>query len=142
MLEIVGIAKNGLFKLPPKEEELLMNFLLDCDGKFVRAQWTKVGSYRTSKQLRTHFGLAVIRIRQAMIDQGITVCGVTPNKDMIHEILSLSCGGVGPLGESKRLSQMTIDEAIKFFENIRDWAATQLHCVIPDPNPNWRSTGQ
>lgn len=142
MLETTGIAKGGLYKLDPKQDELLTSFLIDCDGQFVRTKWTKVGSYRTSKQLRTHFGLAIARIRQAMIDQGITVCGVTPNKDMIHEILSLSCGGVGPLGETKRLSQMTIDEACKFFENIRDWAATQLHCVIPEPNPEWRKAGQ
>lgn len=142
MLTTIGIAKNGLYKLAPNEDELLTNWLIDCDGKFVKATWVKVGKSRTSKQLKTHFGLAVAKIRQAMIDKGQSICGVTPNKLMIHEILTMSCGGVGPLGESKRLSQMTIDEAMKFFENIRDWAATQLHCVIPDPDPNWRSTGQ
>ena len=138
MLTTTGIAKNGRYKLAPNEDELLTNWLIDCDGKFIRARWEKVGKSRTSKQLKTHFGLAVSKIRQAMIEQGIAVCGVIPNKDMIHEILSLSCGGVGPGGEMKRLSNMTTDEAFHFFENIQDWAATQLHCVIPAPDPQWK----
>jgi len=139
MLATVGIAKDGCYKLPPNEDELLTNWLIDCDEHFVRAQWTRVGKPKTSKQLKTHFGLAVAKIRQAMIDHGQAICGVTPNQKMIHEILSMSCGGVGPLGEMKRLSNMTSDEAFHFFENIRDWAAEPpLCCVIPDPNPNWR----
>lgn len=139
MLETIGVAKNGKYVLPPNEEELHTNWLIDCDGKFVRARWSRVGKPKTAKQLKTHFGLAVAKVRQAMIDQGETICGVMPNKKMIHEILSMSCGGVGPLGESKRLSQMTSDEAFHFFENIRDWVARELHVVIPDPDPDWRT---
>ncbi|NIV68947.1 MAG: hypothetical protein GWN41_02250 [Phycisphaerae bacterium] len=77
-----------------------------------------------------------------MIDKGWSICGIAPNKQMIHEILLKSCGGVGELGQSKRLSEMTTTEAAQFFENIRDWAATQLGIVIPDPNPNWRIAGK
>ena len=137
MLETIGIAKSGHYKLLAPNDDLLTNWLIDCDGKFVRARWSKVGKPKTSKQLKTHFGLAVAKIRKAMIAQGITVLGIVPNKTMIHEILSESCGGVGPLGEMKRLSNMKSDEAWQFFENIRDFAATQLHCVIPDPDPEW-----
>ena len=77
-------------------------------------------------------------IRQQMIDLGWSICGVAPSKDMIHEILTKCCGGVGPLGQTVRLSEQTIDQAMKFFENIRDWAATELHLVIPDPRKDWK----
>lgn len=138
MLETIGVATKGRYKLAPNGEELLMHFLIDCDGKYVKARWSRVGKPKTNKQLKTHFGLAVAKIRNAMIEQGIAICGVTPNKTMIHEILTMSCGGVGPLGEKKRLSQMTSNEAFHFFENVLDWAATQLGIVIPDPDPLWK----
>jgi len=139
MLEIIGVSSEGTLKYQPNTEEVLTHWLIDCDKKFVKVRLSKVGKPRTGKQLKTHFGLAVAKIRQAMIAQGTTVCGVVPNKTMIHEILSECCGGVGPLGEKKRLSQMTSDEAHQFFENIRDFAATQLRCVVPDPDPNWKN---
>jgi hypothetical protein len=138
MLELIGQAKNGHWILPPNAEQLFTRLLLDCENNFIRGQFSKVGPHKTYKQVRTHFGLAVTLIREAMVEKGWALCGVSPNKEMIHEILLKSCGGVGPLGEMKRLSEMTTDEASKFFENIRDWAATQLGVYIPDPDPNWK----
>jgi len=42
------------------------------------------------------------------------------------------------MGETLRVSQMTIDQMMQFFENVRDWAATQLNVYIPDPRPDWK----
>ena len=142
MIETVGVATKGRYILPPNDEELHTNFLIDCDGHFVRAKWSKVGKPKTNKQVRTHFGLAIAKVRQAMMDKGETICGMMPDKIMIHRMLLMLCGGVGPLGEAKTLSQMTSDEACLFFEKIRDWAATYfgrvgIKCVIPDPDPGW-----
>ena len=85
-----------------------------------------------------HFGLAVEMIRQRMSDDGIAIEGVPPSKDMIHQILTRKCAGVGPLGGTVRLSEMDTKQSAQFFENIRDWAATNLHLVIPDPDTNWK----
>ena len=139
MLETIGVAKNGRYVLPPMNAELHMRWLSDCEGSFVKAKWTKVGKPKTQKQLGVHFGLAVEIVRQVMIDKGYGICGIPPNKQMVHEILSKSCGGVGPLGESVRLSEMTSDQASKYFENIRDWAAKELNVYILDPDPNWKT---
>ena len=143
MLDTIGVAKNGRLVYPPKEDELFTNWLIDCDGKFVRARYSKVGKPKTDKQLKTHFGLAVAKIRQAMEKHGFTICGILPNKTMIHEILTECCGGVGPLGQKKRLSQMTSDEAYHYFENIRDFAAQskRFPCVIQDPDPKLAKQG-
>jgi len=138
MLELIGVAKNGRWILPPNAEQLYTQLLKESEGKFVKGQFNRVGKQKSQKQLGTHFGLAVAMIRQAMIDKGWAVCGIAPNKTMIHEILLKSCGGVGELGATKRLSEMTTTEASKFFENIRDWSAHELHIVIPDPDPNWK----
>ena len=139
MIQFTGQAINGCLILPPNSELLRGQWLRDCEGKYVTERLSRSGPQKTSNQVRAHWGLAVTMIRERMIELGWSVCGVAPNKEMIHEILMKACGGVGDLGANLRLSEMTIDQAMKFFENIRDWAATQLHPVIPDPDKNWRS---
>lgn len=139
MLELIGVAKNGKLKFQKNGEELLTRLLLESEGKFVKCRFLRVGKNKTHRQVKTHFGLAVTIIRETMIEKGWSICGIAPNKEMIHEILLKSCGGVGELGQTKRLSEMTTTEASQFFENIRDWAATQLGINIPDPDPNWKN---
>ena len=68
----------------------------------------------------------------------VGICNVPANKTMVYDILKKACGGVGDMGETLGLSEMKIDQAAKFFENCRDWAATELQLVIPDPDPNWK----
>jgi hypothetical protein len=108
------------------------------DGKPVRAEFTKEASLKSWSQVKMHFGLAVETIRRAMEDNGWTIAGVVPNKDMVHQILTKCCSGVGTFGEMVRLSEQDPKECVKFFENIRLWAWENLHVIIPDPDPNWR----
>ena len=139
MIEFHGQSLNGTLQFPKVQEELRMRLLTEWSGKSITERLYRSGPQKTSNQVRAHWGLAVTMIRERMIELGCSVCGVAPNKEMIHEILLKACGGVGDLGANLRLSEMTIDQAMKFFENIRDWAATQLHLVIPDPDKNWRT---
>lgn len=138
MFEIHGQVKNGRLTFHPTSEELYMRVLSDLEGKSVILRLYRKGPAKTTKQAGAHFGLAVAMIRERMIEMGWAVCGVAPNKEMVHEILLRACGGVGEMGESLRFSQMTIDQASKFFENVRDWAASELNLVIPDPDPEWK----
>lgn len=125
-------------RFPPAQEQLRMRWLIDCSGKSVCERLHINGRAKTSNQVKAYFGLAVTMIRQQMIDLGYGIFGAEPSKDMIHEILIKCCGGVGPLGQTVRLSEQTIDQAMRFFENIRDWSASELHLVIPNPDKNWR----
>lgn len=138
VLKLHGQVKNERLTFQPNVELLYTRWLKESEGKFVNVTLKRTGPMKTHKQLGAYFGLAVMMIRDAMIDQGWSVCGVAPNKDMIHEILLKACGGVGTMGESLRLSEMTIEQAARFFDNCRHWAATQLHMNIPDPDPAWR----
>ena len=53
---------------------------------------------------------AVEAIRHEMEKQGWNIAGVVPNKDMIHQILTKCCGGVGTFGEMVRLSEQDTKE--------------------------------
>jgi len=139
MAEFHAEIKDGKLTLSPIQEELKMRLLASYkDGTRIRETLVKEGCAKTHQQVKAHFGLVIERIRQRFEDMGVDVCGIAPNKQMIHDILKKACGGVGDLGETIGLSQMTITQASKFFENCRTWAATQLQLDIPDPNPNWR----
>ncbi len=96
---------------------------------------------KTHQQVKAHFGLCVTMVRERMIELGYGVFNCPPSKDMVHDILTKACMGVGDHGESIRMSspEMTTARMARVFENIRDFAATELHLVIPDPNPNWQS---
>lgn len=140
--DFYGQAMAGELRLQRGQSELRRQLLLSMEGKPVKETLSKVGKAKSWSQVKTHWGLAVEMIRQAMIDKGWAICGVAPNKNMIHDILTKACGGVGDLGEVVRLSEMTTAHACQYFENIRDWAATQLNIVIPDPDPNWRQQAE
>ncbi len=94
---------------------------------------------KSHQQVKAHFGLCVTMVRERMIELGYGVFNCPPSKDMVHEILTKACMGVGDHGKSIRMSspEMTTARMAKVFENIRDFAATELQLVIPDPNPDW-----
>lgn len=140
MIEFHGLVNSsGILQFPPAQEKLRTRWLIDCSGKSVTERLFISGRAKSSNQVKAHFGLAVMMIRDRMIDLGWDICGVAPNKEMIHEILTRTCMGVGPLGETVRLSEQTVEQNIKTFENIRAWAATQLQLNIPDPDREWKT---
>lgn len=142
-MEFYGTIQESQLILSDVQEQLRMRWLATIkDGTSVRETLTRKAPAKTHQQVKAHFGLAVEMIRKRFEDMGVDVCGVCPNKQMIHDILKKACGGVGDMGESLGLSEMTIEQASKFFDNCRAWSATQLQLVIPEPDKNWRTAGQ
>ena len=140
MAEFHGYIQSGKFNLPPIQQQLRQQFLAGLkDGARIRETLTREGRAKTVQQVRTIFGLAVEMVRQRLIDMGCDICGVPPNKDMVYDILKKACFGVGDMGETLGLSEMTTMQAMTAFENCRTWSATQLQLVIPDPDIHWQS---
>jgi hypothetical protein len=108
------------------------------DGTMIKCEYKIFRPHGTQKQAGAHFGLVIEMIRKRMEELGWDICGVLPNKEMIHEILKKCCGGVGENGGTMNFRDMDAEQRSKFFENCRAWAATQLSLNIPDPDPNWK----
>lgn len=138
-MELHGTLQDGRVVLSETQEELEIRYLTSLkNGTMVRKTYTREGPMKTNKQVKTIFGLIVEKVRFRLAEMGVGICNVPANKEMVYAILKKACGGVGDLGETLGLSEMTIDQASLFFENCRDWAATELHLTIPEPDPNWR----
>lgn len=137
-MELIGTILDGRHQMSPEQQRLERHYLATMkDGTVVRKKWTKAALPKTNQQVKTHFGLVIGQIRERMADLGWDICGVLPNKQMVHEILKKCCGGVGENGEVIGLSDMNIPQAMQFFDNCRTWASTQLAISIPDPDPEW-----
>ena len=108
------------------------------DGTMLKVEYKIFRAKRSERQVGAHFGLVIKMIQDRMEELGWDICGILPNKEMIHDILKKCCGGVGDNGKTLGLSEMDTEQASKFFENCRTWAATQLSLNIPDPDPNWK----
>ena len=108
------------------------------EGTLIKEILKREGNVKTHKQCKVQFGLVVEMVRQRLIDMGVDICGVAPNKDMVYDILKKACFGVDDDGGVLGLSEMTTAQASKAFENCRTWAATQLSLNIPDPDVNWK----
>ena len=132
-------VNQGRLTLLSSQKILRQHFLNSLkDGTQVIETITRESKSKSHQQVKGHFGLVVAMVRQAMIDLGWSICGVAPNIPMVHDILKKACSGVGDGGECLGLSEMTTTQASAFFENCRNWAANELHIVIPDYNPNWK----
>ena len=139
-MECLATIKNGQLTLPTIQQELRQQYLASMkDGQLIRIKYTKVAPQKTHQQVKTHFGLVVEMVRRKLEEMGMDICGVACNKQMVYDILIKACGGVGEMGETLTLSQMTVEQASQFFDNCRTWTATQLQLVIPDPNINWKT---
>lgn len=139
MPDFHGTIQDGQLPLSATQRELEIRYLASLkNGTMVRLTYTREGPMKTNKQVRTIFGLIVEKVRLRLTEMGVGICNVPANKEMVYAILKKACGGVGDMGETLGLSEMEIDQASVFFENCRDWAATELQLVISDPDPNWR----
>ena len=140
-MEFLGKADGkGNMILPTHQAMLRRHYLASMkDGSHLIETIRKVGKPKSNQQVKCHFGLIVAMIRQTMIDLGWGICGVAPNKNMIHDILKKACSGVGDGGECLGLSEMTSEQASQFFKNCQHWAASELKLFIPEPDPNWNT---
>lgn len=142
--ETIGKMKDGMRQVPVSQLAYQKQWLSrQKDGVSVRCVMTVVHDKDKSwQQVKAHFGLVVSMIRDRMIELGFDICGVYPNREMVHDILKKACSGVGDNGECLGFSEMSTAQASRFFDNCRVWAATQLQLYIPDPDPNWRENDQ
>ncbi len=131
--------QNGQLMLSPIQSELRQRLLTGMkNGCRVRETITKEGAAKSHQQVKTIFGLAVEMVRQRLYEMRVDVCGVPVNKEMVYDILKKACFGVGDMGETLGLSEMTMTQAAQAFKNCQAWCAVELQLVIPDPDKDWK----
>ena len=150
MLELIGIAKNGRWILPLNEEHLYTQLLKDCEGKFVKGRFSKVGRNKTWKQCKTHFGLLLNAVIAEANERGTDTSeflklmvrddlptGVGLTKGFLHELLYALCPTYDEKGRRITLKTMTTDQASDWYERCQNLLSSRGYYVA-DPDPNWK----
>lgn len=149
MKEFHGIAKKGNLELSLtqlKQREAYLSSLKD-DTRVIETL-RKEGKSKSWEQVKCHWGLVISTILSEFDSNGWDCSilynlpkptGVPVNRDMLHQFFY----ALFPTYVDGRLITMSDDEwttvhSSNFFENVRNFAASQWSIYIPDPNPNWK----
>ena len=152
MKEFTGIIKDGSWELPLTQLRLRENYLKSLkDGTKVIESLRKEGKQKTWKQCKTQFGLAIKRIIDEFNNNGWDCSilynlpkstGVPVNEDMLQQYFYALFPTRNDEGFYITMSDPTWERthSMAFFDNIRNYAASQWSIYIPDPDPNWKES--
>ena len=149
-MKFYGIINQGKLTLMPLLKRQRQNYLSSLkDDTRVIEEIKRDTKSKTHQQIKTIWGLALATVKAEFDDRGWdtsvlynldkpTGIGVTAN--MLKEFFY----GVIPMynGDGQRITLSHKDcstiIAAKFFEDMRNFSASQFSIYIPDPNPNWQ----
>lgn len=147
-MDFHGTIQKGRLTLPAAQKELRMRSLASMkDGTNVRETIVREGRNKTHQQIKTIFGLVIATIIQSFEDNGWDSSillntkqptGVPVTKGLLKEYFYSMCPIENDEGDRITLSKATIEQAMKFIDNTRNWAASQWSIHIQNPDPNWR----
>jgi hypothetical protein len=146
-LTITGIIRDGDIEVSGQQAELRRRWILgQKEGAVIRETLEKQTLPKTYQQCKTHFGLALAMIVESFNDNGWDCSmlmnlpnptGVGINKDML-QVFFYALFPVFNEGRQTTLSKMSTAEASKFFDQIRNFAASQWQIAIPEPRKDWK----
>lgn len=147
-LTITSVKQGNNLNLAPAIAESKRRYIESLqDGELVEIKYKVYKSPKTNKQLGAHFGLMLAATVLELHDRGEDTSlllridrptGVPITKDRLKDYLYSVC----PIyrdGKIISLSDATIDETSKHFNECRNYIASQWNIHIPDPNPDWRN---
>ena len=149
MIELHGEIKDDQFWLPRPLAEYRRRHLKKYNGrKAVEIIKLEVNP-KTHSQVKNHFGNALQRIVDECEHRGYDSSmlynmeiptGVPIDFDQLQQYFYAHYPTYNDDGVLITMSHddYTTVHASRFFESIRNHAASQWGIIIPDPNPNWR----
>ena len=146
-MRIFGTIIGGKFCCMPEQARIEEHYLKAYkDGTLAYRETGKFTQNKTHQQVKAYWGLAMTTIEQAFADNGWDTSyllrldhetGIACDKDLIYEYLCNVCP-VYEQGKRITLSKMSIEQAIKFFDDCRAFASSQWGIYVPEPDPRYK----
>ena len=117
------------------------------EGGTFKSSLTVPREKRSKNQLGAQWGLAIATAVLAFEDLGWDTSillntpkptGIAIDSKQLCNYLYNVCPTFNQAGKHITLSDMDTKEAAKFFEDTRNFMASQWNIVIPEPDPNWK----
>lgn len=151
-MDFPGKKINGVFVTPaPIAEQARKYWERIPDGTSVVKSITVPRGSKTENQLGAIFGLMLTQAEIILDDRGYDTSflynlpdptGNAITKDALKIFFYNVCPIFNEDGVRITLSKANTKEAAKFFDDVRNYLATQWQIVVPEPDPNYKTNGQ
>jgi len=141
------IQDGELTYAPPIAEQRKKLLEKQKDGTVFEETLTVFRPSKTRKQLGAFWGLAMSIAVAELDDRGYDTSfllnvpkptGIAITKDLLCEYLYNVCPIFDEDGKRITLSKANTQQAAKFFDDCRNFMASQWSITIPEPSPLWR----
>lgn|SRR4030042_252705 len=146
-LEFYGTIYGGKLEWSGDQKLIIAEEFAKCkDGTQVWIRFGRLKAPKTSAQLKTWWGLFAATIITEFNDRGYDTSyilkvdkptGIPISRDLLKEYLYNVCP-VFRDGRRITMSSMDTEEMSRFFDDCRNFAASQWNIFVPEPDPNWR----
>jgi len=147
-MQFFGIIKQGKITLMQSQNLLREHFLASIrDDTRITETIERDTKPKTYAQVKTIFGLAIAQIVAEFSDRGWDSSmllnlnkptGISVSQGLLKEFLYAVCPIYDENDKLITLSKADTRQAAKFFDEIRNYAASQWSIYIAEPNPNWK----
>lgn len=140
-MESIALIKNGKLCYAPDQLKARRDYLKSLEGQMVRETIAKYYQPKSNQQLKAWWGLFAKMVKAEFDYQGIDTSyllkldnptGIPVSTELLKEYLY----GVCPCyQDGKRVTMRDMDtkQMATFFEECRNFAASQWHIVVPEP---------
>lgn len=146
-MDFYGTKQNGKLVYPPAIAEAKRKYWERIkEGATVRSSLVVPRADKTDAQLGAIWGLMLTQAALELEDRGFDTSfiynlseptGIAISKDDLCRFFYNACP-IYSDGKKITLSKADIRQASEFFEDVRNYMASQWSINIPDPDPNWK----
>jgi len=147
-MKFYGQSRNGTLAMSPEQKEsrcrYLANFKVD---DIIEETLKKHRNQKSQRQLGAWWGLFCKTVLAEFNDRGWDTSyifkltkptGIGISKELLKEFMYAMCPSYNDPGERTTMSGMNTLQMAGFFDDCRNFAASQWSIVVPEPDPKWR----
>ena len=144
-IEFYGTIEGNRINFPGEQTHLMKEYLSSTkDGTMVYVRIGKYSAPKTNAQLRAWWGLFAATVITEFNDRGYDTSfllnidkptGIPIDRDILKEYMYNVC----PVYKEDRrigMSSMSVEQMSKFFDDCRNFVASQWNIFVPEPDKN------
>jgi len=141
IMKFIGTIQNSVFVLPFEQARQYKALLASLEGKTTEMEIKRASKPKSYEQVKTWWGLFAAIVKSEFDDRGWDTSyffnldqptGIGISTDLLKEYMYAVCP-VYSDGKRTTISKMDMPQLHKFFNDCRDYAATQWGIVTPEP---------
>lgn len=141
-MKFIGTVQKGHILLSPEQARQRTALLADMEGKVAEETIVKHYEAKSNQQIKTWWGLFATIVKTEFDDMGWDTSyffnldkptGIGITTELLKEYMYSVVPIYDEQGKRVTMSKMNTKQMSKFFNDCRNWAATQWYINTPEP---------